>query len=58
MAGGRYLIGALCAGLIMLAAGLRLTQSRSYEDAHKLLKISVYYLPILLGLIILDSTIL
>ena len=58
MAGPWYLAGVLLAGVVMFGAGLRLTGSRSHSDARQLLRISVYYLPILLGLIIFDSTIL
>ena len=54
IAGRFYFWGALLAGIILLAQGLLLTASRSHADAHKLLRASVIYLPVLFLLIVLD----
>ena len=55
MSGPVYLWGALIMGLGMLAAGIALTLSRTNLDAHRLLKVSVVYLPLLLLLSVLDA---
>jgi protoheme IX farnesyltransferase len=50
-----YLLGALVLGAGMLAAGVSLTISRSNDDARRLLRASVIYLPLLLILTVFDS---
>jgi len=54
MAGKIYLYGALLAGIFLLAVGMSLAISKSSQDAHRMLKATVYYLPVLLFLIVLD----
>ncbi len=54
MTGWIYLIGSVGLGLMVLWVGWDLSQSASLIDARKLLRASVYYLPILFGLIIAD----
>ena len=49
-----YLVGALISGLMLLQISQKLFKSHSIGDAHKLLKATVIYLPVLLILIILD----
>jgi len=51
-----YLAGTLVAGFAMFWAGLRLSRSKSRSDARALLKASVIYLPVMLALILVDST--
>ena len=53
-AGPVYLGGVLLLGCGMLAAGIGLARSRSVEDARRLLRVSVIYLPLLLLLTITD----
>ncbi len=50
-----YLIGALILGVLYLLPGLSLAQSLTTQNAKKLLRSSVMYLPLLLVLIIIDS---
>lgn len=54
MSGRVYFYGALMAGLLLLMVGRSLTISKSSQDAHRMLKATVYYLPALLSLIVLD----
>jgi len=56
MSGSLYLIGALLSGIALLCVTRLFLASRSYADARRLLKATVYYLPVLLVLIVLDST--
>ena len=55
MAGFVYFTGAILLGIGMLAIGLMLYQTRSVQDARKLLRASVIYLPLLIALIIGDA---
>ena len=50
-----YLVGALIVGAAMLTAGLIMVNTRAREDARRLLKASVVYLPVLLALIVTDG---
>ena len=50
-----YCIGALIAGLLMLRVSYTFCQSTSILDARQLLKATVYYLPFLLILILIDT---
>jgi protoheme IX farnesyltransferase len=50
-----YFIGALISGVFLFFAGLKLTQTGEREDAVKLLRATVYYLPLLFLLIVLDA---
>jgi len=54
MSGKLYLYGAMLLSLTLLLIGLSLSASRSLQDARKLLRATVVYLPLLLFLIILD----
>ena len=49
-----YLLGALVMGVGMLVAGFWLAATRTIQDARKLLKASVIYLPLLLLLSVVD----
>lgn len=55
MSGHVYLVGALMAGTALLWGGRHLTISKSTDDARRLLKATVLYLPFLLALIIFDA---
>jgi heme o synthase len=52
--GPMYLVGALLLGIIMIVPGIAFARSRSVEDARRVLKASVLYLPLLLLLIMAD----
>lgn len=54
MAGMIYCVGITLAGFAMLYVGWQVSQSRTNQDARKLLKTSVIYLPIFFGLILTD----
>lgn len=56
LSGKIYLTGAVILGLAMLRQGFSLTASQSHDDAKKLLRASVIYLPVLLALIVFDCT--
>ena len=56
MAGHVYFVGASVAGGLFLVSGIIAARSRSLSDAKQLLRASVFYLPILLTLIVLDAT--
>lgn len=57
-AGIAYLVSALLLGSYMLFAGVRVFHTRTIQDARKLLRASIIYLPLLLVMIVLDSGIL
>lgn len=57
MSGTLYFIGALLSGLSLLFVTNTFIRSQSNADARRLLKATVVYIPVLLLLIILDSTI-
>jgi heme o synthase len=50
-----YLGGALIMGLLFLAVSIKTARAMSHEQARQLLKASVLYLPLLLGLMVLNS---
>ncbi len=54
MAGSLYLIGSLVIGLALLEVGIHLSRTAENHDARRVLKMSVYYLPILLLLVSVD----
>jgi len=54
MAGGLYAAAAIAAGLGMLYFGARLGRVRTLRRAHALLLATVFYLPALLGVMVLD----
>jgi len=54
MSGSIYFTGVLIAGIILFMISQRFARSRSLEDAKKLLRATVVYLPVLLFLIIID----
>ncbi|MFN3322007.1 MAG: heme o synthase [Bryobacteraceae bacterium] len=54
MAGNWYVLGALALGAMFLYSGIRVAGDRSILQARKVLLASVYYLPILYGLMLLD----
>lgn len=55
MAGWVYLAGALVIGALMLTASTLFMLNKTHLDARRLLKASVLYLPLLLGLIVIDA---
>ncbi len=55
MSGLFYFCGALILGIILFNISLKFTVSRSDLDAKRLLLATVYYLPVLLALIIVDA---
>lgn len=55
MTGALYLTGALIAGAFVLSEGLHMAQSASIQSARRLLRASIYYLPVLLLLISVDA---
>ena len=56
MAGNTYFVGALVLGAMFLAAAGAMTWRLSDERARMVLKVSVLYLPLLLGLLAYDVT--
>jgi protoheme IX farnesyltransferase len=54
-AGWLYLIGAFLLGAWFLFAGIDFARTKSDEKARKLLKVSVMYLPLLFGLLVLSK---
>jgi protoheme IX farnesyltransferase len=54
--GTAYLVGAMVLGFVYLGYGFALSLFRSNTHAQRLLRISVLYLPLLLGLMMLDKT--
>ena len=56
MSGRLYFCGALLAGILFLIQGVILATTHSMEDAKKLLKASVIYLPVILFLIVIDAS--
>ncbi len=57
MMGGVYAVGVLCLAFGFLASAVPLARSLTDSAALMLLKASVYYLPALLFLMIIDRTI-
>ena len=55
MTGRFYFCGALLMGILVLAAALRFARNHNPPDARRLLKASVFYLPLLLLLILFDA---
>ena len=55
MTGTTYLGGSLLLGAYMLRASAKAARSRSLSDARNLLKASIFYLPLLLVLIVVDA---
>lgn len=55
LTGGLYFYGALALGLAYLAAGVHAARERSHAAALLLLRVSVIYLPALLGLMTFDK---
>jgi heme o synthase len=55
VAGGLYFACALVLGTALLAASVRLSRSRSLDDARRLLYATLVYLPVLLGVMALDK---
>lgn len=55
LAGQPYFYGALALGLLYLAASVRAAFSSTRQDARRLLLASVLYLPLLFGLMVIDS---
>ncbi len=56
MAGGWYFAGALALGAVFLAAALAMALELSERRARLVLRVSVLYLPLLLLLLVYDST--
>jgi protoheme IX farnesyltransferase len=54
MSGRLYLLGALALGLYFLYSGVRVALDRTMVRARAVLLVSVIYLPLLYGLMLLD----
>lgn len=54
VAGAWYLGGAVLLGLVFLATGIKFATAISHATARRLMLVSIAYLPLLLGLMILD----
>ena len=54
MSGRIYLVGALAAGLYFLYSGVRVAMERTAVRARFVLMVSVFYLPLIYGLMLLD----
>lgn len=50
-----YLVGSLALGLLFFAVGVQMARRRTRPSARQLLLASVLYLPLLLGLLVLDK---
>lgn len=55
VAGTVYLYGAIVLGLLFLYSGVRAALSQSRQEAKRLLLASVFYLPLLFGLMVMNS---
>jgi protoheme IX farnesyltransferase len=58
MTGSVYVVAAIAAGLVLLYYGLRLRRERTAVGARHVLLASVLYLPVLLGVMVLDRRVL
>jgi protoheme IX farnesyltransferase len=56
MSGVAYFTGALVLTLLFLGMSLRFAMTRAVGDARRLFFASIIYLPLLLGLMIVDRT--
>jgi len=56
MTGNLYVAGTLAAGVAFVAACVRMSKDRSLLKARSVLLVSVVYLPVLYGLLLLDRT--
>ena len=56
LSGRIYFIGSLILGIMLFMSGRTLSQSHSVSDARRLVKATVFYLPLLFVLIVLDGT--
>ncbi len=54
ISGKVYFVSALILGLLFLASGIRAALSKSNQHARQLLMASVFYLPLLFGVMVLD----
>jgi len=54
LSGKIYFVSALVLGLLFLASGIRAALSKSNQHARQLLMASVFYLPLLFGVMVLD----
>ena len=54
MTGALYAAAAITAGIVLLYFGARLGRERTLSRAHALLLATVFYLPVLLGIMVLD----
>src|SRR5438132_1206562 len=54
ISGKLYLVAALVLGLLFLACGIRVALSKSNQHARQLLLASVFYLPLLFGVMVLN----
>jgi heme o synthase len=55
-AGWFYLVGAAALGSWFLLAGIRFAQNRSDANARKILRVSIVYLPLLFGILVLSKS--
>src|SRR5262249_51045016 len=56
MTGSTYVVAAIAAGLALLWFGVRLAQGRTAKGARQVLLASVLYLPVVLGVMVLDRS--
>ncbi len=54
MMGVTYAVGTLLIGLFLLQVGWQFSRSKTFQDARRLLRVSILYLPVLLALIMID----
>lgn len=54
LGGSFYLIGAAIAGALFIAAAVAFARQPKVESARRLLLVSVFYLPVVLGLLVVD----
>jgi protoheme IX farnesyltransferase len=55
LAGSAYVLGAVLFGLLFLAAAVRFSRDLSMANARRLFFTSIIYLPLLLGLMVVDK---
>ena len=56
LAGPVYMLGAVLLGLLFLAVAVRFSRDLSLANARRLFFASIIYLPLLLGLMVVDKS--
>jgi heme O synthase-like polyprenyltransferase len=54
LTGHAYCFGSILFGILLIAAGLRLSRQPSRAAAHSVLFLSLFYLPVILAAVVLD----